>query len=374
MTSSLRMIGAVALKEARELRRDPITLGVALLLPLVLLFIFGYAFDLDVREVRVAACDLDGTPESRDYVRALDQTAEFQVVSRARDTRGLAGRLDRGEVRVGLVVPSGFARDLRRGDSASVQFLVDGSFSATAQVVAGYLDAVNASFGHGAPGARSPTAHPPVRTETRILYNPSLRSATSIVPGLFGVILMAFPPLLTALAVVREKEEGSIRQVLLSPLPPWAFIVGKLVPYAVLAVADMLLILIAGMRVFGIPLRGSAAFLALCSVVYLLATLGIGLFVSSLAKTQVVALLLVLVITVMPSFMFSGFLYPIFAMPKALQYYTYLFPGRHFVGLARGIFLKGVGLEVLYPQLALLGLYAAVMVAIASARVRGRPE
>jgi len=367
------MIGAVALKEARELRRDPITLGVALLLPLVLLFVFGYAFDLDIREIRVAASDLDGTPESRDYVRALDETAEFHVVARDRDARGLAEKLDRGEVRVALVVPSGFARELRRGGSASVQFLVDGSFSATAQVIAGYLDAANASFRPGPVGAGL-SSLPRVRTETRILYNPSLRSATSIVPGLFGVILMAFPPLLTALAVVREKEEGSIRQVLLSPLPPWAFIAGKLVPYAVLAVVDMLLILAAGMRVFAIPLRGSVAFLALCSVVYLLATLGIGLFVSSLAKTQVVALLLVLVLTVMPSFMFSGFLYPIFAMPKALQYYTYLFPGRHFVGLARGIFLKGVGLEVLYVPLGLLALYAAVMVAIASARVRGRLE
>ena len=372
-SSGLRGIRTVALKETRELLRDPITLGIALLLPLVLLFLFGYAFDLDVREVAVAVVDQDATVESREYVAVFDRTREFRIAARSAEPRAAEGFLARGEARVVLVIPPGFGEAFRSGGTARVQTLVDGSFSATAQVIAGYVDVLNDSFATRRAKSSFASAAP-LRLETRIWYNPALRSVVSIVPGLFGVILMAFPPLLTALAVVREKERGSIQQILISPLPSWAFVLGKLAPYAVLAYVDLLLILAAGLLWFGIPLRGSPSFLTAASVLYLFATLGIGLFVSTITRTQVVALLLVLVLTVMPSFMFSGFLFPIFAMPDALQVYTYLFPGRYFVSLSRGIFLKGVGLEVLWRDVALLGAYAGIMVAVASWRLRARAE
>lgn len=360
---------AVATKETRELLRDPITLGVAFLVPLILLFIFGYALRLDVREVPVSAVDLDGTPASREFVDRIDRSEEFRVVHRASDGDAAAAALDRGRARVAVVVPAGFGRDLAGGRRVRVQSLVDGSFSATAQVVVGYLDALASSFRPPVvgPGPRDPEATP-VRVETRVWYNPELESVISVVPGLFAVILMAFPPLLTALAIVREKERGSIRSVALSPLPPWAFVTGKLVPYAAIAFASMAMVVALGAGLFGVPFRGGPTFLLLVSGLYVVATLGIGLFVSSITRTQVVALLLVLVLTVMPSFLFSGFLYPIHAMPEPLQWYTRLYPGRYFVAISRGVFLKGVGLEALGGQVAALGLYAAAMFGFATLR------
>lgn len=371
---SLRMIGAVTLKEVRELLRDPITLGIALLLPVLMLFIFGYAVSMDIREMAVAVLDQDRTPESREYAERIDHTQEFRVTRQLRDTGAAQELLDRGAIRVVLVIPSGFSRDLQSAKTAQVQTLVDGSFSATAQVIAGYMQAINAAFirdrlrqSHDVGDRR---LSPKINVETRILYNPSLLSVTSVVPGLFGVILMAVPPLLTTLAVVREKERGSIRQIYVSPLRPWEFIVGKMIPYAVLAFADLLLILASGMAWFDIPLRGSFLFLAGASLLYVLATVSIGLFVSTVTRTQVVALLLVLVLTIMPSFLFSGFLFPIFTMPAFFQAYTYLFPGRYFVEISRGIFLKGVGFNVLYLNVGLLILYASVMVGMASLRMK----
>jgi ABC-2 type transport system permease protein len=370
---SLRMIRTVAVKEFRELFRDPITLIIALFLPVILLFIFGYAINMDIREMGVAVLDRDRTPESRDYAERIGRTEEFRLSNTIGDSDSARDLLDRGTVRVVLVIPSGFSRDLQSGKTAVVQTLVDGSFSAHAQVIRGYMEALNADFvrdhvGQGAavPGRREPN----LSIRTRVLYNPSLLSVTSIVPGLMGVILMAFPPLLTTLAVVREKERGSIRQVYVSPLQPWEFIMGKMIPYAILAFVDMVLILAAGILWFGIPLAGSPLFLTGASLLYVFATVSIGLAVSAVTRSQVVALLLILVLTVMPSFLFSGFLFPIFIMPGILQAYTYLFPGRYFVEVSRGIFLKGVGFEVLYPNVAILVLYTGVMVAVASSRLR----
>jgi len=372
--ASLRAVITVAAKEVRELARDPITVGVALIAPVVLLFVFGYAINLDVHEAPVVAADLDRTRESRQYLEQLGRTTEFDVVSETTDATAAPSALDAGRARAAIIVPSGFGDRLRSGRPASVQMLVDGSFSATAQVMAGYLDAFNAAFAVGWRAARDPSDRTRPAVDTRIWYNPALTSLASIIPGLFGVILMAFPPLLTALAIVREKERGSIRQIQISPLPAWAFVVGKLVPYAVLAFVDLAIILAAGRFWFGIPLRGSAGFLAFASALYVGATLGIGLFVSSITRSQVVALLLVLVLTVMPSFLFSGFIFPIFTMPQVLQYYTLLYPGRYFVEIARGIFLKGVGLEVLITPIVLLAAYAAAMIAIATLRLRVRLE
>lgn len=363
----VRMILAVAVKESRELLRDPVTLGVAVVLPVLLLFIFGYALRLDVREVPAAVVDLDGTAASRGYAALFDRAEEFEIVSRSTDAADVERLLMENRARIVLLIPEGFGRALAKGDVARVQTLVDGSFSATARVIAGFADALAASFVRDGAAQQGPAG-----VEIRIWYNPAMESTTSVVPGLFGVILMTFPPLLTALAVVREKERGTMQQILISPLPPWSFVLGKLGPYALLAFADVMLVLAAGMFLFAIPLEGSSLFLVLASVLYVLSTLGIGLFVSAITKTQVAALLLVLVLTFMPAFMFSGFLYPIFTMPTALQYYTYVFPGRYFVSLCRGIFLKGVGLGVLWNDIVILAIYAGLMVAVASWRLRLR--
>ena len=203
----------------------------------------------------------------------------------------------------------------------------------------------------------------PVTVETRVWFNAPLKSVNYIVPGLFGVILMAFPPLLTALAVVREKESGSVQQIFVSPIKPYQFIAGKMIPYAVIAFLEMVIILAAGIGWFEIPFRGSLLLFVSATAVYVLCTVGLGLLISAVTRSQLVAMLLALVVTLMPSFLFSGFLFPVFTMPEMMQMYTYLFPARYFVEISRGIAMKGIGFELLWPQFLLLVLYTAMVFA-----------
>jgi ABC-2 type transport system permease protein len=370
---SLTRLGAVARKETREILRDPITLAIAIVLPLLMMFLFAYAITLDVREIGVAVLDEDGSPESRDYVASVLQSGYFRLhaaVSRLAEVERL---LERGAVRVGLILPAGFGRTLGQGLPADVQALVDGSQANTAIIALNYLSAIGETHTRRlqeraleARLGRLPRVWPAIRVESRVRYNPALRSEDYIVPGLFAVILMAFPPLLTALAVVRERERGSIVQIYLAPIRAWEFLAGKLLPYAGIAFLEMLLLLVAGRFWFGAPIRGSVPLLLGLALVYVLCTVGIGLLVSTRTRSQVVALLLSIVLTLMPAFLFSGFLYPIASMPVVFQWYTHLFPARHFMEIARGIALKGVGLERLWPSAALLVVYGSAVLILAS--------
>ncbi|MBI5627365.1 MAG: ABC transporter permease, partial [Candidatus Rokubacteria bacterium] len=272
---------------------------------------------------------------------------------------------------------AGFARNVAQGLPAEVQTLLDGSFANTAILALNYVDAISEAYaarlGERALAAHAGGAHRPataVRIEPRVRYNPALRSENYVVPGLFAVILMAFPPLLTALAVVRERERGSILQIYSAPIRPWEFLGGKLLPYAALAFLEMLLLLAAGTFWFSAPVRGSLALLLALALLYVLATVGIGLLISTRTRSQVVAILLSIVLTLMPSFLFSGFLFPIETMPPFFQWYTHLFPARHFMEIARGISLKGIGLDRLWPSAALLLAYAAGVLTLASLRFR----
>jgi len=211
---------------------------------------------------------------------------------------------------------------------------------------------------------------PPVRVEVRVWYNPSLRSVTYVVPGLFGVILMAFPPLLTALAITREKEMGSIQQIFASPLTPAEFLAGKLVPYGLIAFLQIIMVIAVGFLWFEVPMRGSLGLLFAAGLVYVFCTVRIGLLVSTIARTQLAAMLLALIITLMPSFLFSGFLFPIFTMPYLLQLYTRAFPAQYFVDLSRGIVLKGAALPELWPSMVLLLAYTIAVFALAAWRFR----
>jgi drug efflux transport system permease protein len=371
---SLARLAAVATKEAREIRRDPITLGVAIVLPLLMMVLFTYAITLDVRDIGLAILDEDRSAESREYVAAFLRSGYFQLAATARNVGEVGRLLDGGEARVALVIPAGFARTLQQGRRAEVQTLLDGSFANTAIVALNYVDAITDAYTRrleeGALadrlGGMVLGLGPAVRAESRIRYNPALRSENFVVPGLFAVILMAFPPLLTALAVARERERGSILQIYMAPVRVWEFLGGKLVPYAAIAFVEMCLLLTAGRFWFGVPVRGSVPLLLGLSLLYVLCTVGIGLLVSTRTRSQVVAILLSIVLTLMPSFLFSGFLFPIHTMPGVFQWYTHLFPARHFMEIARGITLKGVGLGRLWPSAVLLVVYATVVLTLAS--------
>jgi ABC-2 type transport system permease protein len=359
---SPRRIAAVVAKETRELWRDPITVGVALLMPLVMLFLFGYAVTLDINNVSLGVLDEDGTPASRRLIDDFIESGYFRLAKVLTSTHDIDRALQRGSVDLVLVIPERFQATIARDESPAVQLLLDGTYSDTAQIVASYADTIVRSYG-SSPSAR-------IRVDMRVWYNAEMRSANYVVPGLFAVILMAFPPLLTALAVVREKETGTIEQIFASPLTSSEFIAGKLIPYGGVAFIEILMVMTAGFFWFHIPFRGNAGFLLFAAAIYALCTVGLGLLVSTMARRQVTAMLLALILTMMPSMLFSGFLFPIFTMPYAFQIYTYVFPARYFVDISRDIILKGSGLAQLWPNTALLVAYTAIVFLIAAARLR----
>ena len=364
------MLAALVRKETIEILRDPITLGVAVLLPLIMLFLFGYGVSMDVEDVSLAVYDQDRSQDSQRLVEAFVQSGYFRLHRNVWSPREVDAALDRGEATVVIVVPPDFARTLAAGREATVQILIDGSFSPTALIVSNYVAAVVNRFSIGlaerrlaALGLRAPA---PVRLEARVWYNAPMKSVNYIVPGLFAVLLMAFPPMLTALAIVRERERGTIEQIYVSPVRPAMFILGKVVPYAAIAFAEMLLVLVVGTFWFDIPFRGSLGLLLGASLLYVFVTVGLGVAVSTVARTQVAAVFLSLVGTLMPSVLFSGFLFPIATMPYMMQLYTYAFPTRYFNDISRDIFLKGVGIEYLWGNVALLALYAVLLFTAAS--------
>lgn len=354
-------IATMSTKEARELVRDPITVAVALLMPLVMLFLFGYAISLDVKDVSYAVWDRDNTAQSRALSDAFAHSGYFSFAGTA-DGRGMKRALERGQIRMGLVIPEGFADKLAAGEPSPVQVLVDGTISNVASIVVGYSSAIVSSFRNA--------DRETVRPQVRVWYNPELRSANYVIPGLLAVIMMAFPPLLTALAVVREKESRSVEQIYASPLTSMEFLIGKLIPYAGVAFLEFLSIMLAGFLWFAVPFHGSVWLLSAASVVYVISTLGLGLLVSTLARTQVVAMVLALVVTLMPSLVFSGFLFPTFTMPYTLRLYSAIFPGEYFVDISRKIALKGAGLQDIAADLAFLIAYSVAVFWLAAWRMK----
>lgn len=369
---------AIMRKEFSEIKRDPYTLGIALLLPLVILFLFAYALNLDVKNISTGVLDQNKSWQSRDYIQKLTSSGYFSVRYYPENYGELEKLFDQGKIQTALVIPADFARDLVTERPAEVETIVDGTFPPTAKIVMGYVSAINEMY------SAKVTAKALERTNNgrqlvqavnpvaRVWYNPSLESKYFIVPGLFAVILMAFPPLLSTLAIVREKEKGSIQQVFVSPVKPYEYILGKTVPYAVVAFAEMLIILLTGVLWFKVPFRGSVPLFLILGIVYVFCTVGIGVLISTLMRSQVAAMILVLVVTVMPALLFSGFIYPIFNMPPFFQAYTYLFPARYFIEIARDILLKGDGLREMAGDIVLLLGYTFSVLALASLRFKKR--
>lgn len=364
-------------KERREILRDPYILGIALVLPLVMLFLFAYGVNTDVRNIKMVVLDFDHSAASREYSRSFVNSGYFNLTGYVSDYESLSDQLDRDVIDVALVIPAGFERELSAGNQAQVQTILDGSYTPSAQVAQSYIEAINAAFNarlledfiEGRSGLTSDQMVA-LSVESRVRYNPGLKSINAIVPGLFGVILMAFPPLLSALAIVREKERGSIQQVFISPIHPVELILGKLIPYGVIAFIEMLIVLAGGVFWFGVPFRGSLLLFLVVSALYVLCTVGIGLLVSTLTRSQVTAMLLALVLTIMPSMLFSGFIFPVHTMPAPMQVYANVFPTRYFIDLSRAITLKGQGLAASLPSMNLLAVYAGGLVLISALRFK----
>jgi ABC-2 type transport system permease protein len=359
---NLRRLGALIGKETRELLRDPITMWLALLMPLVMLFLFGYAVTLDVEGVRIGVYDESRSPASRELTARFAATENFAIPRSFASMHDVVDAMQRSQVRLVVVIPPDFERRLITGPEAPVQILVDGTYSMSAALAGGYAAAIVRDF--PAPHAMA------VNVETRVWYNPALRSANFVVPGLLAVILMAFPPLLTALAIVREKETGTIQQIYASPVTSAEFVAGKLVPYGGVALIEILMLIVVGTLWFDVPFHGSPALLIAASLVYVLTTVAIGLLVSTVTRTQVAAMLAALIVSLMPSFLFSGFLFPVFTMPFSMQLYSALIPASYFMEISRGIVLKSADFGTILPNLAVLVAYTAVLFAIAAWRLR----
>lgn len=372
-------IRAVMRKEFIHIFRDIRTLAVVIALPVLMLILYGYAINLDVRHLRMAVLDEDKTSTSRELVRSLRHNEYFDIVRYLDGPGQIDALFARGEAKLVLVIPRGFGRDIASGKSPQIQALIDGSDSTTATIaqsyVSGFIQTVSIGYARqyatraGLPAERLAV---PIDFQPRVWYNPEMRSTHFIVPGLIAVILMQISALLTSLTIVRERERGTIEQLVVSPVMPHELMVGKIVPYVIIAYVDVLLVLVSGRLLFGVPLKGSVALLLVHSAVFLFASMGIGLLISVLARTQLVAFIAAMLGTMLPSVLLSGFMFPISAMPQALQYLTYLIPARYFIVILRGIFLKGVGPEVLWKPALSLIVFGLVAIVLSARRFRKR--
>ena len=369
----LRRLLAVARKEVLQLRRDRRSMTLAFLLPLLLLLLFGYAISWDVRDVPTAVWDADRTPQSRALLDAFWASGYFDEVARVDDATAARAALDRGEASVVLVLPRGFARDLAFGETATVQALVDGSDANTATIVLAYSRAI--VLGYGArvrlEGGRPPL---PLTVQSRVWYNEELRSRNMIVPGLVAVIMMIIAAMLTSLTLSREWERGTMEQLASTPVTRAEVVLGKLLPYLAIGMVDVAATSTVGVLLFGVPFRGSVALLAVLSFLFLLGASGIGIFVSAGSKSQLLATQVAMIVSYLPSLLLSGFMFAISSMPAPLRAITYLIPARYFLVVTRGIFLKGVGMEVLRGEAALMALFAAAGVTLAVVRFKKELE
>ena len=368
----MRKILAVGRKEFHQIARDRRTLMVLLFVPVFMLLLFGYALNFDIRHVRLAVEDNDRSTVSRDVISAFVNSGYFDLTATPANAKQFERLIDFGQVRAVLVIPQGLEQRLLTGRRTPVQVVIDGDNANTATTVMGYalriLQSVSARY------QRQPIAGaaggPLLSVEPRIWYNPELRSALFLVPGLIAYIAMLSAVISTALSVVREKERGTMEQVRMAPVGTVAYVIGKTVPYFGISMLSSILIFLTSRVLFGLPMNGSWALLLLAIALYVLGALGFGLLISTLADSQQVAFQVALLASFLPTFLLSGFVFPISSMPAAIQIVTYAVSARYFLVALRGIVLKGVGAAVLWPQLAALGIYAVVTLGLASVRLK----
>ena len=366
----MRKAAAVSRKEFRQIVRDTRTLAILLFVPAFFLLLFGYALNWDIRHVHLAVQDRDRSPESRSLISAFVNSGYFDFVASV-DDAGLDRLMDRNDVRAVLVIPDGFGRAVRTDRPVAVQILLNGDNANTATTVMGYaVTIVRNESSRYQRVAVSGSSAPLVSAEPRVWYNPQLKSTLFLVPGLIAYIAMITAVVSTALSIVREKERGTMEQVRMAPLDAFSFVAGKTMPYFVVSLASAMGIIVVAMLLFGLPMRGSWLLLLLAVSLFLIGALGLGLFISSIADTQQVAFQMALLVSFLPTLMLSGFIFPISSMPSFLRAVTYAVPARYFLIALRGIVLKGAGIPALWGDLVALAVFAALVLASASVRLR----
>jgi ABC-2 type transport system permease protein/ribosome-dependent ATPase len=381
---NLRRISAVVLKEWRETTRDRVFLALAFLLPTLWMIVFGYGLVMDVEDIPFAVLDRDHSALSREYGYRFIQSRYFSYRGHVEDPRLLDRLLTEAKIRAALIIPERFEEQLAGGEPVTVQTLLDGTFPLHTDIAKGYVIAINQAFTQellvdhlsrtgGLTREQARRIVQPVTVEVRYLYNEEVRSTWSMVPALVMFTLMVASPLLTALGVVREKETGSIYNIYSSTVSRVEFLAGKVLPYVAVSFVNVWVLWLMAILVFHVPFKGNLLFFLAGSLLFILCSTGIGLLVSLLVTTQMAALIITMVVAMLPTILFSGLLVPVSSLGRGAQIQAHFFPAMYYTDVVRGSFLKGIGADVLWPDLAALALFAAAMGLIAYRLFTKRP-
>lgn len=363
-------------KELLQFRRDPKMFSISFIAPIFQLVVLGYAANLDVTDIPTAVCDLDRSMASRELLRTFATSGYFELACDVTRMEDVDPCLETGKASIAILIPRGFGDRLAAGRPADLQVIADGSETNSATIGLGYASALVAGYSQrvvvrrlnrlGLPGARPPRINP----EVRVWYNPELKSRNFMVPGILGLLLMVMTMMLTSLAIVKEKEVGTMEQLVVTPIRPHQLIIGKLAPFTLIGLIDIVLVLLVATLWFNVPVRGSVPLLFGLCVIFLMTTLGLGLFVSTISRTQQQAMMTSMFFVMLPMNFLSGFIFPIENMPKVIQYGTYLMPLRHFFVILRGLFLKGVGIEQLWDETLMMFAFGVAILALSVLRFR----
>jgi ABC-2 type transport system permease protein len=359
----VKRLGHLIVKEFIELRRDPRLFGIVVMAPIVQLTMLGYAATTDVKDVPFVVLDRDGTVESRELITRFTGSQYFVLRQMLTSPADIERRLDDGSAAMALTIPARYGERVRLGNPVAVQVIADGTDANSTNVALGYAGSLVTAYGRElAARAGVGTEVPLIAAQVRVWFNPQLESADFMIPGIIALLLLVVTTNLSSMAIVREKEVGTLEQLNVTPLSRAELILGKLLPYAAIGMLDVVLVLAVALFWFEVPLRGSVTLLFAMSAIYLMSTLGLGLFISTISRTQQQAMMTASFFFLLPMVFLSGFVFPIENMPEAVQPFTRLIPLRYFLVILRGIFLKGVGLETLWPDaLALLGWGVAIL-------------
>jgi ABC-2 type transport system permease protein len=361
-------------KEFLELRQDPRLFGLVVVAPIMQLTMLGYAATTDVRDVPVVVADGDRSPASRELVGRFEASRNFSIIDTVTTTAEVEPYLEEGRAWLALAIPAGYGAEVRAHRPVTVQVIADGTDSNSTTVALGYATSLVGGYAQELVEAGTPsgTGASGIDARIRVWFNPQLESRHFMIPGVLALVLLVVTANLAAMAIVREKELGTLEQLNVTPLRRWELIAGKLLPYGVIAMIDVVLVVAVAVFWFEVPLRGSFVLLLALSLLYVFCTLSLGLLISTISDTQQQAMMTATFFFLTPMVYLSGFIFPIENMPAIIQPFTYLIPLRYFLVIVRGIFLKGIGLELLWPQAAALAAWGAVVLSLAVSRSRKR--
>jgi len=364
----LKRIFAITKKEFIHIRRDRRSLILSFLIPIFLLILFGYALSLDIREIPVTVMDYDNSEYSRELIGDLTQSGYFVINDYTYDYETLEKNIASRNSAVGIVIPPNFSKNINSGKNAQLQTILDGSSSNKASIASGYIKNIVIVFSSKIlkENQSMESIKTPLNTDIRIWYNPELESRNFIIPGIIAVIILMISSLLASQVISREWENGTMEQLIVSPVKPFEIILGKIIPYFIIGMLDLAIVVISGRLLFDIPFKGSILLLFSLAVIFLIGSLGMGISISIITKSQVLSYQIAMISSFLPSYIISGLIFPISSMPRALQFVSYLVPARYFISILRGIFLKGSGFFILSLEALYITIFAVVMLLVAN--------